>query len=231
MFDRLVASHGPPGSFKRKGSAALFGVTIHGLVLSGLIGVSGRVEESPASGVIDTIEVILQVPATPATGAGPTAGRSRVSLPVPDVAVPDFPDLDRLSVSIVPLELSTGARIDPVVYGRPVMPARDLLGDGTHGDPAGTARAADQAPKLVGCPPPARTAVPPVGQVTVRVVISADGRPEMDGAMVIRATDRRVRDLALQTLAGCRYEPGRLNGHAVRVMVVQPLKFGRRTGG
>lgn len=62
-------------------------------------------------------------------------------------------------------------------------------------------------------------------RVLMQFVIGTDGRPEADSFVAEFYDDPRLADIAYKTFMDSRYEPGRLDGKPVRVMVRQGVSY------
>jgi TonB family protein len=84
-------------------------------------------------------------------------------------------------------------------------------------------------PAVVYCPPLAypETARQAGVQGIVRLVAIIDtlGYPEPGSLRVAASPHESLTAAAMHTLEGCRFTPGRFNGHAVRALIVQPFDF------
>jgi hypothetical protein len=52
-----------------------------------------------------------------------------------------------------------------------------------------------------------------------------DGQPEPRTLRVVESTDVVYNAAAIQMVASCRYDPGKIHGKPVRVLVRQPVTF------
>ncbi|MFQ5702895.1 MAG: hypothetical protein ACE5HT_02625 [Gemmatimonadales bacterium] len=59
----------------------------------------------------------------------------------------------------------------------------------------------------------------------LEVVIGADGIPEKKLLKVIRTSDKTADDALLQWVQSCRFKPGRIGDHAVRVRIEFPVSL------
>ena len=109
-----------------------------------------------------------------------------------------------------------------------------VTGAARTGEPdtgAGPAReeSVERMPRLERCEEP--TSVPgrqdSPGNVSVvlEFVIGLDGRPEARTLRVIESNGHDAAALAVHQLALCRYDPGKIDDRAVRVLVRQPVKY------
>lgn len=102
-------------------------------------------------------------------------------------------------------------------------------------DSAGGVPVVDTLPRLLQCPqfdarnvrgdattfsferrPVIDANAPPV-TVTIEFVVGVDGRIEPRTARVVRTTDNRLSQSFEYWVMDCRFRPGRIHGHAVRV--------------
>ena len=87
----------------------------------------------------------------------------------------------------------------------------------------------DEPPIRLSGPPPV---YPPLlrdaeieGLVVVEVVVGLDGRPEPRSFKIIESSDRAFEQSARDAVLGSSYQPGRMRGQVVRVLVRQPIQY------
>lgn len=136
---------------------------------------------------------------------------------------------DAIPTSIPPIDLNQ--TFDPREFtgvGTPVGP------EGGPGEAADVTRVfveavVDEPPERVAFPPPeyprmllgARIE----GTVILEAVIDTLGRPEPATIRVVSSTNHGFDAAARAALRGALFQPGRVHGQRVRVLVHQPLKF------
>jgi TonB family protein len=85
--------------------------------------------------------------------------------------------------------------------------------------------------------PPVRVAFPPPeyprmllearieGTVVLEAIIDTLGHPEPGSIRVVTSTSRAFEPAAMEAMRRALYQPGRVQGHRVRVLVRQPVRF------
>jgi protein TonB len=63
------------------------------------------------------------------------------------------------------------------------------------------------------------------GRVTMEFIIDTLGRAERASLRVVSSVNQLFDAPARQAVLSCRFRPGRIQGHAVRVRVQQPINF------
>jgi len=89
--------------------------------------------------------------------------------------------------------------------------------------------ALDQRPERMLCP---RMEYPPLmqqagieGQVTVQFIVEADGSVQNESIEVLNASNRAFEAPTTEMIAGCKFQPGVVQGEAVRTRVEMPVAF------
>jgi protein TonB len=64
------------------------------------------------------------------------------------------------------------------------------------------------------------------GKVQLRLVLNADGSVDASSVKVVAATNKELGEAAARAVKRIRFEAGKVNGKAVRTVVMFPLAFG-----
>lgn len=209
MFDRFGA--GSPSPFGVRGGALALGV--HAAILAyGLHTTTGSAD--PGKPVVDTTVFMPQPP------------RRGVAVDVPVVRGPVFTGD---GIFAIPTDIPTipGGTNEP----GPILTPSEPLGSPPDGDATGVydSEVVEQMPELLSSPPPRYPEMLRLahveGVVIVQGVVDTLGRMEHATLRVLSSPHPAFSASALESLAGAVFRPGRVYGHAVRVLVQVPVRF------
>lgn len=231
MFDTLIESkHKRQKSFGQ----TLFSLTVHGLLIFGLIKVTanaaGRVEKINA----DTNFVFLEPPKE--TPPPPEQ-------PPPDAIVSANPPPKGFQTVVALTEIPK--EIPPVNLNEKPIDPKDFTGKGVEGGIAagivgGTGPVeitgetfleaqVDEPPTRLSGPepryPPAMKAAGIPGRVELQFVVDKDGKVEPGSMKVLSSTNAAFEEPAKEAVMKSVFRPGKVKGTPVRVLVQQAVSF------
>jgi len=209
----------------------LVSIGAHAVLIVALVHHSATGSERPAMRYVDSIII------APTVVPGREPDRSR--------AQPEIPTLDLVveSPTVLPLPTITGAllatewstRFDPLAYPGhgAVEGMAGILADGASVDPTATFSysVVEDPPALLSCPAP----VYPrglrdagiEGEVLAEVVIDRDGRVDPSSIAIVESSHRGFDRAVVEMYRDRRrvFQPGRVAGEPVRVLVRQQTAF------
>jgi len=227
VFDNLVVSRPQKRPFKERLPSTMFSVVLHGgLIWAGVVMTMNAAEDN-AKAVTDTTLVFIQ----PDQPKEP---------PPPQLATLDPPPKGFQTLS-APIDIPT--EIPPIDLKEKFDP-RDYTGVGQEGGVAsgivgGTGPVdlnqvfqealVDEAPEKLTGPYPVYPALLHdagiEGNVVFEMVIDTTGHPEVNSFRVVSSSHSQFASAAKDAILRTVYRPGRMRGHAVRVLVHQPISF------
>lgn len=221
MFTTLIVS-GPRtrGAWRRQVPGTTFSMVAHAVVLYAAAMATMHSAPRADGGEGDTLIAYLpdQRPPEPAAPVLPRQIRALVAPPSIPTSIPPIDPtvtFDPGTYSGIGSGSDSGVNTD---LGTSMNPTRVFV-----------EAVVDEAPVRVAFPPPtyprmlleARIE----GTVVLEAIIDTLGRPEPGSIRVVSSTNRAFEAAARESMRRALYQPGRMRGHRVRVLVRQPVRF------
>jgi TonB family protein len=219
MFTTLIVS-GPRtrGAWRRQLPGTTFSMAAHAAVVYAAVMATMTAGPRPSSGVGDTQIVYIPSQTTPEPRA-PSLPQHFQTVVAP-VTIP---------TSIPPIDMRQ--TFDPGAYSGVGVDSGPAPGLQPSSSPTQVFIEAmvDEAPVRVAFPPPEYPRMPLEarieGTVVLEAIIDTLGHPEPGSIRVITSTHRAFEAAATAAMRRALYQPGRVQGHRVRVLVRQPVRF------
>jgi TonB family protein len=230
VFNNLIESQA-----KRKNTLGqtVTSVVIHAVLILAAVKATQGIAEAAEDKPLDTTVVFLKAPEPTPPPTPP---------PPQDVVVSANPPPKGFQTVVAPTDIPKD--IPPVNLNQKAFDPRDFTGKGVEGGISTgivggtgpvdvgsvvvTSAEADEPPRMI-TPGPQRTpsgfeGVP--GKVVIQFIVDTLGRAEPASVKVTSSTNKLFEDPAKEVITKAVFKPGRNGGHAVRVLVQQPVVFG-----
>ncbi len=229
MFDNLIESKAKK---QKTVGQALTSIVVHAIIILAAVYATKGMAEAAENAPIDTNVVFIRPP---------DAVKPPDPPPPQDVVVSANPPPKGFQTVVAPTDIPKD--IPPVDLNQKAFDPRDFTGKGVEGGLAtgivgGTgpvdvgsvvvsSAEADDPPHMI-TPGPLRTpsgfeGVP--GRVMLSFIVDTLGRAETNSVKVQSSTNKVFEEPAKDVILKANFKPGRNGGHAVRVLVQQPVVF------
>jgi len=202
--------------------------TLHTALIAIAIYATQRVAAPPPPPIFP---IDMFYPASPTQVAAASASSPSSSLPTPPWTMPSAPITISPDIPAPGSELLLPPGADPI-------PGTPVIGSNPPGTPLSLtsspldARLVDEQPSMIAHPelryPEVLRQAGIEGRVMVEAVLDTLGRAEPSSLRVTESPNPLFDREALSVVAGSRYRPGRVDGHAVRVRIQVPVSFSIR---
>jgi len=223
VFDDLLESR---PHRDRSAGQMIISIVTHTIIIAVSIRLTGALAEPVAR---PPVETPMQLSRAPVRRAAAAIGAPTSATAPPAPVLPVVPPVE-ITIGIQPVP--AGRAFDPRSLVSPATPGRQPeFDDSTSGDPrmVVTMRDVDEPAQYLDGPSPVYPAalrqVGVEGWVQLRYIVGVDGHAEPGSVRSLASSNVAFEAPAIDAVAHANFRPARLNGHVVRQLVEQVVRF------